>query len=183
MITWTNTWSWTVLLFLCRLRSIATHRDHFVRRLSHFSVILSKAMLRRRHMHSSECCHYFLTLNLPVVISKEYSWSIVTKLFRVFYMQYVYWEMQKDFLNKSVAWHIEYLMWFMSTVSWKFVCEDKWPIDSLLADHLRVIQFVIFVEKFNSLNFIDIFVVSNQGWGRLLWKVIDYDYNYMAFKK
>ena len=22
-----------------------------------------------------------------------------------------------------------------------------------------------------------------QGWGRLLWKVIDYDYNYMAFKK
>ena len=38
--------------FLCRLRSIATHRDHFVRRLSvrlsvrlsHFSVTLSKAM-------------------------------------------------------------------------------------------------------------------------------------------
>ena len=23
----------------------------------------------------------------------------------------------------------------------------------------------------------------SQGWGRLLWKVIDYDYNYMAFKK
>ena len=65
--------------FVCRLRSIATHRDHFVRRLSvrpsvcpsvclsvclsvrlsHFSVTLSKAMFRRRHMHSSECCHYF----------------------------------------------------------------------------------------------------------------------------
>ena len=46
-------------VFLCRLQSIATHRDHFVRRpsaclsvsltvrLSHFSVILSKAMFRR----------------------------------------------------------------------------------------------------------------------------------------
>ena len=49
---------------LCRLRSIATHRDHFVRRmsvrLSHFSVTLSRAMFRRRHMHSSECCHYFI---------------------------------------------------------------------------------------------------------------------------
>ena len=43
----------------------------------------------------------------------------------------------------------------------KFVRNDKWPIDSLLADHLRVIQFAIFVEKFNSLNFIDTFVVSN----------------------
>ena len=52
-------------LFMCRLRSIATHRDHFVRRPSvcpicpHFSVTLSKAMFCRRHMHSSECCHYF----------------------------------------------------------------------------------------------------------------------------
>ena len=27
--------------------------------LSHFSVTLSKAMFHRRHMHSSECCHYF----------------------------------------------------------------------------------------------------------------------------
>ena len=53
--------------FLCRLRSIATHRDHFVRRPSvrpsvclsvRPSVTLSKAMFRRRHMHSSECCHY-----------------------------------------------------------------------------------------------------------------------------
>ena len=41
-------------LFLCRLLSIATHRDHFVRlsiclsvRLSHFSVTLSKAMFPR----------------------------------------------------------------------------------------------------------------------------------------
>ena len=51
--------------FLCRLRSIATQRDHFVHRLSvrlsHFSVTLSKAMFRRRHMHSSECCHYFFS--------------------------------------------------------------------------------------------------------------------------
>ena len=30
--------------------------------------------------------------------------------------------------------------------------------------------------------FITEFTVD-QGWGRLLWKVIDYDYNYMAFKK
>ena len=53
------------LQFLCRLRSIATHRDHFVRRLSvYLSVSPSVchtpiAMFRRRHMHSSECCHYF----------------------------------------------------------------------------------------------------------------------------
>ena len=64
--------------FLCRLRSIATHRDHFVRRPSVClsvrpsvclsirpsvcpSVTLSKAMFCRRHMHSSQCCHYFLT--------------------------------------------------------------------------------------------------------------------------
>ena len=51
-------------IFLCRLRSIATHRDHFVRRLSvrlsHFSDTLSRAMFRRQHMHSSECCHYIL---------------------------------------------------------------------------------------------------------------------------
>ena len=51
--------------FLCCLGSIATHRDHFVRRLSvRPSVCLSVchtriAMFRRRHMHSSECCHYF----------------------------------------------------------------------------------------------------------------------------
>ena len=52
--------------FLCRLWSIATHRDHFVRSPSvclsvcHTShVTLSKAMFGRRHMHSSECCHYF----------------------------------------------------------------------------------------------------------------------------
>ena len=55
------------------LRSIATHRDHFVRRpsvrlsvrLSHFSVTLSKAMFRRRHIHSSECCHYFFSSPEP----------------------------------------------------------------------------------------------------------------------
>ena len=55
--------------FLCRLRSIATHRDHFVCHPSVcpsvcLSVCLSVchtgiAMFRRRHMHSSECCHYF----------------------------------------------------------------------------------------------------------------------------
>ena len=38
-------------------------------RLSHFSVTLSKAMFRRRHMHSSECCHYFLLCRM---------WSIAT---------------------------------------------------------------------------------------------------------
>ena len=59
--------------FLCRLRSIATHRDHFVCRLSvgpsvclsvRPSVCLSvchtrMAMFRMRHMHTSECYHYF----------------------------------------------------------------------------------------------------------------------------
>ena len=49
------------LQFLCRLRSIATHRDHFVRRLSVYLSVCHTpiAMFRRRHMHSSECCHYF----------------------------------------------------------------------------------------------------------------------------
>ena len=66
--------------FLCRLWSIAAHRDHFVWRLSvrpsvHRSVCLSGShtflvvmhsyMFRRRHMHSLECCHY-------VVISFTY---------------------------------------------------------------------------------------------------------------
>ena len=50
-----------IRIFLCRLRSIATHRDHFVRLSVHPSVTLSKAMFCRRHMHSSECCHYFYT--------------------------------------------------------------------------------------------------------------------------
>ena len=58
--------------FLCRLRSIATHRDHFVCRSVCLSVGPSvcpsvclsvchthRAMFRRRHMHSSEWCHYF----------------------------------------------------------------------------------------------------------------------------
>ena len=34
-------------------------------RLSHFSVTLSKAMFRRRHMHSSECCNYFFKMGTP----------------------------------------------------------------------------------------------------------------------
>ena len=62
--------SWSVVTlrqFLCRLQSIATHREHFVCRpsvcrsvrLSHFSVTLSKAIFRRWHMHSLECCLYF----------------------------------------------------------------------------------------------------------------------------
>ena len=54
------------LQFLCRLQSIAAHRDHFVRHLSVrpsicLVVTLSWksriAMFHRRHMHSSECCH------------------------------------------------------------------------------------------------------------------------------
>ena len=53
--------------FLCRLRSIATHRDHFVRHPSVCpSVTLSKAMFRRQHMHSSECCHYLYCMLLMV---------------------------------------------------------------------------------------------------------------------
>ena len=53
--------------FLCRLRSMATHRDHFVRRPSVCPFVsLSKAMFCRRHMHSSECCHYFLKSTLPL---------------------------------------------------------------------------------------------------------------------
>ena len=55
-----------ILFLLCRLRSIATHRYHFVCRLSvrlsHFSVTLSKDMFCRRHMHSSECCPYLCRL-------------------------------------------------------------------------------------------------------------------------
>ena len=52
-------------VLLCRLRSIATHRDHFVRRSVCPSVSPSVchtriALFRRRHMHSSECCHYFV---------------------------------------------------------------------------------------------------------------------------
>ena len=59
----------TVAPLFCRLLSIATLRDHFVRRLSvRPSVSLSfcpsvchtfQRMFRRRYMHSSECCHYF----------------------------------------------------------------------------------------------------------------------------
>ena len=62
--------------FLCRLRSIAAHRDHFVRRLSvRLSVCVCVcpvvtlswktciAMFRRRHMHSSECCHCVIYVN------------------------------------------------------------------------------------------------------------------------
>ena len=68
---------------LCCLRSIVTHRDHFVRRPSiclsvRPSVCLSVcqtriAMYRRRHMHSSECCHYFLLAH-P---SRRLEWAIV----------------------------------------------------------------------------------------------------------
>ena len=59
--------------FLCRLRSIATHRDHFVRRLS---VCLSVchtpiAMFCRRHMHFWECCHYFG--NFPDILELKLS--------------------------------------------------------------------------------------------------------------
>ena len=49
--------------FLCRMRSIAAHKDNFVRCLSvRPCVCLSGsngllAMFRRRHMHSLECCH------------------------------------------------------------------------------------------------------------------------------
>ena len=59
--------------FLCPLRSIAAHWDHFVRRLSvrpsvcvcvcpvvTLSWLSRIAMFRRRHMHSSECCYCFL---------------------------------------------------------------------------------------------------------------------------
>ena len=63
--------------FLCRLRSIAAHRDHFVRRLSvcvrasvcpvvTLSWKSGIAMFRKRHMHSSECCHYVLSVCLFV---------------------------------------------------------------------------------------------------------------------
>ena len=63
---------WFMWCFLCRLRSIAAHRDHCVRHpsaclyvclsvcpvvtLSWLSPIV---MFRRRRMHSLECCHYF----------------------------------------------------------------------------------------------------------------------------
>ena len=60
---------------LCHLRSIAAHRDHFVRhlsvRVSVCSVVTLSwqsriAMFRKQRMHSSEYCHYFM-LNFTVV--------------------------------------------------------------------------------------------------------------------
>ena len=65
-------------LLLCRLRSIAAHRDHFVQRLSVCLsvcvcpvVILSWlsriAVFSRRHMHSSECCHYVVIQCLTII--------------------------------------------------------------------------------------------------------------------
>ena len=63
---------WKADFLLCRLRSIATHKDHFVRRpsvrLSHSHV----AMFRRRHVHSSECCHYFFTSVFIRVTNKDH---------------------------------------------------------------------------------------------------------------
>ena len=67
-------YGWTVAKqLLCHLRSLAAHRDHFVRRLSVcLSICLSVcpvvslswksriAMFHRRHMHSLECCHYVI---------------------------------------------------------------------------------------------------------------------------
>ena len=56
--------------FLCRLRSIGITLSvcpsvHLSVCLSvHLSVTLSKAMFCRRHMHSSECCHYFSKISL-----------------------------------------------------------------------------------------------------------------------
>ena len=68
------TWG-VVLCALCRLRSIATHRDDCLSVcLSHFSVTLSRAMFRRRHMHSSECCHYFCYL--VTVLDYMYLWFL-----------------------------------------------------------------------------------------------------------
>ena len=58
-------------LFLCRLRSIATHRDHFVRRPGCLSVCPSvchsfrytfQSYVSQANTHSPECCHYFLFL-------------------------------------------------------------------------------------------------------------------------
>ena len=77
--------------FLCCLRSIVTHRDHFVR----LSVCLSVrppvcpsvchtriAMFRRRHMHSLEYCHYFFsTLLTESVLLSVLSLSIATVFF------------------------------------------------------------------------------------------------------
>ena len=50
-------------IFLCRLQSIAAHRDYFVGRLSvrRLSVRLCVCLSGSRHMHSSECCHYVYT--------------------------------------------------------------------------------------------------------------------------
>ena len=59
---------------LCRLRSIATLRDHFVRCPSVCPSVCHTriAMFRRRHMHSSECCRYFFALgNEALLVLKD----------------------------------------------------------------------------------------------------------------
>ena len=58
--------------FLCCLWSIVADRDHFVRHLSvrlsvrlsgsHTFLVVTHSYVRRRHMHSSECCHYVLAI-------------------------------------------------------------------------------------------------------------------------
>ena len=61
--------------FLCRLRSIATHRDHFVRRLSvPLSVCLS-VRLSHSHSYVSQATHAFLGM-LPLFCLSGFAGTI-----------------------------------------------------------------------------------------------------------
>ena len=51
--------------FLCRLRSIATHRDHFVRRLSVRLCVRLSVRLSHSHSYVSQATHAFLKM-LPL---------------------------------------------------------------------------------------------------------------------
>ena len=75
---------------LCRLRSIAVQRDHFVWSMSvcppvcpsvYPVVTLSwssrKAVFRRRNMHSSECCHYVVLLSLVHIVHEAVIYNLV----------------------------------------------------------------------------------------------------------
>ena len=64
--------------FLCRLRSIATHRDHFVRRLS----VRLSVRLSHSHSYVSQATHAFLgmlpciVINLSTVIDCIQVWEL-----------------------------------------------------------------------------------------------------------
>ena len=62
--------------FLCRLRSIAAHRDHFVRRLSVYACVClsdSHTFLIVTHSYVSQATHAFLGM-LPLCLHLQIAW-------------------------------------------------------------------------------------------------------------